>query len=174
MSQITIGALDVRVAPGTSYEVQAVGDYGRAYEDSMRADVRAHLRMFRVTTPILDSSEMVALRSALTGNPPLTVSGDMIGDASTFHATAIRVQPVTGSDWVVSFELHETAESILFVYSDWAFREVDGVLVMTDDLTTATHFLGYDPSAGELSINDTSVGITTRLKVVRGAARVFE
>lgn len=174
MSLLTIGDLDVRLAPGTAYEVEAWGDAGRSVAGEMRADVRAHHRAFRITTPILSTTDMEALRDALLATPPLDVSGDVIGDPSTFHPRRIRLQPITAEDWVVSFELHESEESILFVYRDWALKEVDGVLVFTDDLENATHFLGYDSDASELSINDTSEGIETRVKIVRRVARVFE
>lgn len=108
MAQITLGALDVKVADGTTYEVEQYGDVGRAFSGKMRSDIRAHHRVFRVVTPPLSTSDMQTLRSALMGTQPLSVSGDMIGTASNFHARDFSFRPVTADDWVVSFTLHET------------------------------------------------------------------
>lgn len=108
MAQITIGALDVPVTPGTSYEVQQQGDVGRAFSSKMRSDIRGHARVFRVTTPPILIAAANTLVAALEGTQPLSGSGDLIGTAANFHARSIRVQPLSATHQAVSFELHET------------------------------------------------------------------
>lgn len=107
MAQITLGTLDVRVAPGMSYEIEHTGDYGRAFSGKMRSDLRGHYRVFRITTPPLETDDMTALRLVLHGTQPVAVTGDMVGTEADFLVRAIRIQPITASDWAVSFELHE-------------------------------------------------------------------
>lgn len=109
MSQLAVNGLTVRLTPDTSVDVEQFGARGRrAYVGEMRSDVRAHHRLFRVTTPMLATADMETLRSTLLGSQPLTVSGDLVSNPADFHTRRVRVDPVTEDAWVVSFELHET------------------------------------------------------------------
>lgn len=171
MAQITIGALDVRVAPGVTIDVQQWGNYGRSLDGDMRSDIRKNMRVFSVTTPPLTAAAMGTLRDALTGAQPLSVSGDMIGETASFHASGVRVQAITSDDWVVSFQIYETDESPLFAYTAWFFREVDGVLVLTDDPAVATHYL--DTDAGGFFVTDTLADAGASLRYRSGDALMY-
>lgn len=166
MSQLAVNGLTVRLTPDTSVDVEQFGARGqRAYVGEMRSDVRAHHRLFRVTTPMLATADMETLRSTLLGTQPLTVSGDLIGTDAECHARAVRIEPVTADAWIVSFELHESAALW------WYFREVDGVLQMTDDPRVATHYL--DTDAGGFFVTDVEADSDASLRYVRGEARMF-
>src|SRR5690606_19877342 len=106
--QITIGGTDVRVEDAPQ-EIEPFGDMDRAFSGRMRSDIRGHHRVFRITTPPLDTTEMTTLRTLLHGDQPVTAGGDMIGTDASFLVRGIRIQPITSSDWVVSFELREVS-----------------------------------------------------------------
>lgn len=111
---LTIEGTDVRIARPTDYSHPQWGDFGRAFSGKLRTDLRAEHRVIRVTTPELTTAETDTLLAVLRGTPPLTCSGDLIGSPSVechVEPGSIRVQPITATDNVVSFELHETDDS---------------------------------------------------------------
>lgn len=109
MSQLVIEGLTVKIATSSDLNDQPWGDFGRAFSGKMRSDRRATHRAFRFTTPELTDAAALALRLTLQSPGALACSGDQIGAESNFHARNVRYVPLeTGTDGVVSFELHET------------------------------------------------------------------
>lgn len=107
MAQITLGALDIKVA-SVRWSAEEVGDVDPAFSGKGRSDIRAHHRVGRVTTPPIPTADMETLRTALLAAQPGSYSGDQIGTASNFHTRDIQWDPLTADEWVVSFTIRET------------------------------------------------------------------
>lgn len=110
--QLVIEGFVVPVAVGSTYEVEPWGDFDRAFSGRQRSDIRAHHRRFQVETVELDSGDALALELLLQSPGPLECSGDLVGVvARDFHARGVRRRPITATDSVISFELHETQDT---------------------------------------------------------------
>lgn len=107
MSQLSIEGFDVPVAVGSTYEVAPWGDYARAFSGRQRSDIRARHRTFRVTTVELETGDALALQGLLMGPQPVSCDGDLVDGPTMLFARNARVTPLTATDFVLSFELHD-------------------------------------------------------------------
>lgn len=105
---LTIDGLAVPVAFSTTYVIEQDGQLTRAFSGRMRNDVAGRFRVIAVQTPELSVSELSALRAKLDQPGPLPCSGDLVGTPADFHAGPYRVEPISATDWRVSFELFKT------------------------------------------------------------------
>jgi hypothetical protein len=110
MAALMIGALQVKVAPGTfNMRPVEIGDRERSLNGTLRSSVRATKREYSAATPPIPLADANTLRAALQ-TIPQTCSGDLLGETISCHGrlTSWDVAAIPGATFVtVGFELLE-------------------------------------------------------------------
>jgi hypothetical protein len=113
MAFLVVAGITVPVAwpeGAPANEVVEIGDRMRAFDGTMLSSIRARKREQPVITHPMALAARDTLRAVLTGSPPITCSGDLLGGSGSYDASGLSDRVITGSGgrhYVLSFVLHE-------------------------------------------------------------------